>query len=580
MRAVADRRTALRQRRQQGEQVEKAAASRLGRSSQPWWRATWFQACLGSCLYWLALPPLNGWPLAWIAPLLWLRIVDQRELSGPWPRFGLWAAGFLFWVLTLHGLVLAHWANYLGLPLLAAYLAIWPTLFFALSRVAVHRFRIPLALAAPVVWTGLELARGYGPIGLSVALLGHTQLPVPSLIQVSDLAGSFTVSFAMVLVGSLLVTALRQQRRQALVSFSGALVCIACLLGYGNWRLSQPLPDEVVMRVGLIQGSIDTTFGVDEGRVDRILGQYIGESEKLCRQEPDLDLIVWPESMFPLYRIVVREEPPQLESGMTPEWVTYAQAEFADFSKRLVAQLNQLNEGKHRDAGLNLILGTTTWELGRQPSRRYNSALLIQADGTVGAEYAKMHPLMFGEYLPGGDLFPWLYELAPIPKGLSAGKTPVTFQQNSLRLAPSICFESTMPHLIQQQVAELTSRGEKPDVLINLTNDGWFWGSSILDLHASAAAFRAVEHRRPMLVAANTGFSLWVDGNGRIQAKGPRRAVGSLVAEVRRDRRWSVYSQVGQYPTGLCLLACLILGATGLWDLRQARRHRMDSSAG
>ena len=79
-----------------------------------------------------------------------------------------------------------------------------------------------------------------------------------------------------------------------------------------------------------------------------------------------------------------------------------------------------------------------------------------------------MHPVIFGEYVPFGDLFPWLYQLTPMPNGLSRGRQPVAFQFAELTASPSICFESTIPHLIRDHVAQLARHGHSPDVLDQL----------------------------------------------------------------------------------------------------------------
>ena len=147
--------------------------------------------------------------------------------------------------------------------------------------------------------------------------------------------------------------------------------------------------------------------------------------------------------------------------------------------------------------------------------------------GEITARYFKMHPVMFGEYVPLGEIIPAIYRLFPLPNGLTAGTQPAAVDVKGMIVSPSICFENTIPHLIRGHVAELARRGMSPDVLVNLTNDGWFWGSSILDLQLDCAVLRAVELRRPFLVAANTGFSAWINGNGRIMALGPRRAIGN-----------------------------------------------------
>ena len=94
------------------------------------------------------------------------------------------------------------------------------------------------------------------------------------------------------------------------------------------------------------------------------------------------------------------------------------------------------------------------------------------------------------------------------------------------RIAPNICYETVLSHVIRGQVNALTAEGREPDVLINLTNDGWFWGSSELDMHLACGVFRAVECRKPLLIAANTGFSAWIDGDGRIDPPRPSPGQG------------------------------------------------------
>jgi apolipoprotein N-acyltransferase len=185
--------------------------------------------------------------------------------------------------------------------------------------------------------------------------------------------------------------------------------------------------------------------------------------------------------------------------------------------------------------------------------------------------------VIFGEYVPFGELIPALYRFFPLPNGLTSGTEPVAVAVNGLNVSPSICFESTIPHLIRGHVAELSQRGVAPDVLVNLTNDGWFWGSSVLDLQLDCAVLRAVELRRPFLVAANTGFSAWIDGNGRILAQGPRHQTGTLLAEVIPDGRWSGYATWGDLPALACAAVCLAL-ACGLvrngWRERALRAGR------
>ncbi len=152
-------------------------------------------------------------------------------------------------------------------------------------------------------------------------------------------------------------------------------------------------------------------------------------------------------------------------------------------------------------------------------------------------------------------MFPWLYQLTPLYAGSAPGPGPVAVEVGGVRYAPNICYEDTLPHLIRRQVLQLRAEGNEPDVLVNLTNDGWFWGSSELDLHLAVRVFRAVECRKPLVIAANTGFSAWIDSNGRIVAQGPRRATDVIVAEPAIDRRRAGIWPTAIWAAGLCLLA-------------------------
>ena len=133
------------------------------------------------------------------------------------------------------------------------------------------------------------------------------------------------------------------------------------------------------------------------------------------------------------------------------------------------------------------------------------------------------------------------------------------------RIAPNICYETVLPQVIRRQVNTLAAEGREPDILVNLTNDGWFWGSSELDMHLVCGVFRAVECRKPLLVAANTGFSAWIDSDGDIRQQGPRRDTAILLAQPRLDHRRSWYLAHGDWLAGVCLAACGLFAAAGLY---------------
>ncbi|HEX4148234.1 MAG TPA: hypothetical protein VHY20_04565, partial [Pirellulales bacterium] len=239
---------------------------------------TFWPALAGSGLLFAALPPLDLWPLAWLAPVFWIRLIDRPLLAGGHPYRALWLAGVCFWLAALHWLCLPHPATAVGLLAISAYLGLYLPLFVALSRVAVHGLRWPLMLAVPVVWTGLELAQAHVGSGFNMASVAHTQYRWLDLIQIADLAGGYGVSFVVMFAAAALVAtlpgAVRPLRPRMLVPLA---VVLAGVLGYGYWRLAsvQRHPGPAI---ALIQGSIDTYVKSDPGEADTVFRQYFGLS--------------------------------------------------------------------------------------------------------------------------------------------------------------------------------------------------------------------------------------------------------------------------------------------------------------
>jgi apolipoprotein N-acyltransferase len=196
---------------------------------------------------------------------------------------------------------------------------------------------------------------------------------------------------------------------------------------------------------------------------------------------------------------------------------------------------------------------------------RFNSGVLVDAEGEITAQYDKMHPVMFGEYIPFGDAFPWLYDFTSgaLPAGIRPGERLEAFKVGDAQMAVNICYETTVPHLLRRQVSEMRANGQGPDVLVNLTNDGWFYGASELDLHLISGLFRAVELHTPMLIAANTGFSASIDACGRVLVQGGRRTEDIVLGVPRRCELDSLYIRLGDVPAGVCLAICIVLAAIG-----------------
>ena len=526
-------------------------------------------ALLSGLLIWLPFGfPLLG-PVAWFAPLGWLWLISREKLPGRRPWLAIWFASFTFWLCMLEGIRMAHWFNHVGWFVLAGYLALYPFLFVVLTRHAVHGWGCSLLVAAPLIWTGLELARAYLVTGFAMGMLAHTQFDFPHVIQVADLGGAYLVSCVMMFSAACLARCLPWSTgRYGWWPLLPLVAVLGSTLGYGQYRLAtapRPSEGERPLRVALLQEVVDTVFEFNPQRNLETFELYFAAARRAREAQPELDLILWPESSFTENQPDLLPREPLVmptELGMTEsEFRQQVQQRAAGFQQKVMQGSQILNrvwrDGAFRELQISQLVGTETIEFGPFEPRYYNSALLINPQGEVVDRYYKLHPVMFGEYIPLGDIFPIIYRLAPMSHGLSRGAGPRSMQVAGMQLVPSICFESSLPHLIRRQVVELKRAGERPDVLVNLAHDGWFYGKTILDLQLAGAVFRSVELRMPMLVAANAGISAWIDGSGRLLARGPRRGPTILFAEVHRDGRNSFYERWGDGPAFLCTLLCV-----------------------
>lgn len=557
-------------------------------------------------MLWSAFPPLGLWLLAFAGLFLWLRLIAAKDAFAHAKSFrGVWIGSFVFWLATDFFVTMPHWAGYFGWIAMSAYLAVYFPFFFASSRALVHRFHVPLVIAAPICWVGMEWLRAHVITGFGMAMLPHAMYRMPLLIQTADIIGGYGNSFLMVFIAAATVSAWqsfpsprrgrlgrgeslpaatsRRTNSYRCVAFITAAIAIAAFaLAYGAWRLGYEIPASTKsLPVALIQGSRDVRFELTQPEVQREWLAKFRENRDLTVQArqrwPDLKLIIWPESAFPQMDLIPQSGEDQLSADERAS--NFEMRQSAEYCYRIGIGVAPIQSDSASQSLLSDSIPLLTGGHGYDPVRNteFNSAFMFDRSGEICFRYHKMHLVMFGEYVPLGDLFPFVYRLMPIPGGLAAGIEPKTFDIDGLRFAPSICFESTVGHLIRRQVLQLKSAGQEPDVLVNLTNDGWFFGSNCLDLHLACNVFRAVEMRKPMLVAANTGFSAHIDGGGRLLVVGPRRRTDILRADVRPDGRTSPYLIVGDWPaiimTGLSVAALLFSRVRGSSKELEARQE-------
>ncbi|GAB6165003.1 apolipoprotein N-acyltransferase [Thermostilla marina] len=537
----------------------------------------------GCLLYWAALPPLNLAHLVWAAPVPWI-VLALRRAPKRREYIGIWSASFVFWLATLHWLRFPHWATALGGVLLSAYLACYLPVFVALLRVVVDRTQIPVPAAAGVLWTALDVARAYLLTGFSMGALPHALYRQPLWIQTADLIGEQGLGGVIVALAAGSALALRpgESRRRRIVALAATSAGFALLAAYGLARMNSVESADTgpTYHIALIQGSADIVLDPPPGRRLEIHREYMNLTAEAVAHSPQPDLVIWPETVYGnfLYDYGDDLTPPQ-------EWNEPAES-FPDRIRGLKrSSLRDLTQFADQ-AETSLLLGLETVYVDGGRMRFFNSAAFVRRnpDGTATyvGRYDKRHLVLFGEYIPLVKHLPWLQDFSPLSTSTTPGTharafelpPPADVDEESppLRVAPNICYESVLSRVIRDQLAELRGKNRDPDVLVNLTNDGWFFGSSELDLHLACGVFRAIETRKPFLIAANTGISAALTPSGRIMAEGPRRAPKVIQATVRRNTSHSLYATFGWVESALCVAMAIGIGIFGMVS-RHKRNH-------
>ena len=207
----------------------------------------------------------------------------------------------------------------------------------------------------------------------------------------------------------------------------------------------------------------------------------------------------------------------------------------------------------------------------------YNAALLVTEGGRRTQLYRKLHLVPFGEYVPGRNRVPLLARIIgdQVPADFDAGTDYTVFRltNNAVQIAPLICFEDTIGELTRRFVIK------GANLLVNVTNDGWFLRSAGSQQHLANAIFRCVETRRPMVRAANTGVTCFVNEFGRVtqtlvDETGSQFTDGVITGDVMIPTQGTLtfYAQHGELFAQCC--ACIALVAIALRLLWAVRRGR------
>lgn len=561
-------------------------------------RRSWFRsladgsAGLSTRLFWIALSvllstlafaPFYQFYLGWIALVPWLLVAGgAKRIFGAF-LWG-WVSGVLFYAANLWWLWTASTS---GMVVLVLYLA----LYWGLAAALVRGLRLvpvgtPLmaesawgpparVLTIAAVWVVCEWLRCYAVPGLAWMPLGNSQTPWLAMCQVADLGGPWVISFWVMAINALAATAWAEGWKARGIKQAGALVAtiVVGVAGYGAWRLATTDPQPGLVAT-VIQSNIPHLPGgarsvSDEEATDQFL--------RLTREalvSGETDLVVLPEAALPPINDETRLE--------------LARAPIGPFLEATYQELRDLaaSHGATIVAGASAVLDWQNDGTARVGTRICNSAFLIPPDrGAPLSRYDKTCLVPFSEQAPFRNGPEWLRSLGmliaaeraaqPLHAGSPNQVSTFTLSAqggNDVRVVAPICLENIDPRFIAQLVGTGKSGEKRADVIVNLSNDGWF-GLQERHQHHQAVPLRCIENRTPMVRASNTGISAIFDSTGKTFATVEAGREGHATARLSLDDRVTLYTQFGDWFVAACSMAAF--GATALCAIEHLRRKSL-----
>ncbi|CAN5609115.1 apolipoprotein N-acyltransferase [soil metagenome] len=531
----------------------------------------------------LAYAPIGQCYLAWVGLVPWL-VVIARCRSYKSAIFLGWASGTAFFIANMWWMAYVTFPGMLGLmAILAAYWAV---------MAAVVRFSVgspdgsasPRPKALPIfiiafAWTALEFIRGnFIWRGLPWLYLGHTQTPLLPICQIADTLGVYGVSFWVALINAIVAAWWLSGFRIAAVSRAvviASLLTIGMLL-YGVWRMRQTSlePGPVVL---VVQSNYPQSNTGEKGATeDEILSFHYETTRDALLAHPEIDLVVWSETVMPALNQQTRLALSGYEYGTKLKAIVQLLMKTSGtFSVGLIT-------GGHYD-GL--------WDFKGEfpkPTDSRNSSYFFERSGLMSdLRYDKIHIVPFGEFMPFRDT--WVYGVIKKfgPPDMDAyqlnggdednltvfplRKTRDVMDLSTWRLVTPICFEDIDSGLTARMFRPGPDGLKRADVLVNLTNDGWFKANE-MSQHLQVAAFRSIENRVPTARSVNTGISGFVDSVGRTHDLIAAGTAGFSIAKLGIDPRVTFYTRYGDLFAWICVS---VAGSAVLLKMLGAAKSRM-----
>lgn len=498
-------------------------------------------AAAAGLVFVLATPPLPLGFLGWVGlvPLFKAleRTRDRREAFRAGFTFGaVWHAATLYWVAWNSGLMLPL-AILSAIGLVAA-MALWMGVLATLHRLLLRAFGTAGHLLAPVLWMASDVFWQAGDWSFPWITLALTQGGYLEILQLASLGGSVLITGFVALLNGLLAAG---GRRVSVAIAAAGLIAVVWIWGDAREReVHERTAGTRLATVAIVQGNIDPAYKWELGPTHSLT---IYEALTSAHAADSIDVVVWPESAIAVY----------VEQNY--RWRTHLQ-QFVDRLR------------------IALVTGGRYADFDGDERIPYNAAFLVEpgARGNVH-RYQKVFLVPFGERIPFQWIIPWLGSIdfgqAEFASGPGIKAWPMSMSGDTLRLSPLICYEAIFPK------AGVTSVEKGADVLVNMTNDGWFTGTGEQEQHLLLSRIRSIETGRPLVRSTNTGISAFVSPSGRIMRALAADIRGVIVETLPRPVE-TPFDRGGHRIGWWALLAVppLLLVAALIVALRDRRRRQ------
>ena len=508
--------------------------------------------------------PLPLWrtSLCWLAlvPLLWSVLSSDRNhrpvdaLQGAFLGY---TSGFVFYLGNCYW-IFETMNLYGGLPrpvaagilvLFSLYLGLYHALFGALLATArLHFGKQTALLLMPFLWVAVELARAR-ITGFPWDLLGIAQVDNSLLTRLAPLTGAYGLSFVVAAINALWLLRIqvreRKYTRQALTA-----ACLVLLLLYVVASKKMPAPRTTpTANATLVQENLEV--GAANTGPPETIADKLAIFSALSRHPAHVALNGIPG--LSRTRLV-----PLTHGRSMPDVIIWPEspADFHTNDPAFQAATSDLAQATSSPLILG-SLGVVPDLTSARGGRLYDSAALVRADGTQSGRYDKIHLVPFGEYVPFKEMFFFAGKLTAGVGDMDRGTQRTVFRTQTPNGTHSfgifVCYES----IFGDEVRQFVRNGA--EVLVNISDDGWYGDSGAAWQHLNMVRMRAIENHRWVVRATNTGITASIDPFGRVIATLPRRIRASVNVPYGYEQGTTFYTRHGDWFAYLCTLVTLAM---------------------